>query len=811
MTTTSTRTTRRVRWLALLAGLTLATLSAAPTGAAPPPKPPQPGTITTVAGGLGDHKQATTASLAGLYQIALDPDGENLYLTQGWGGNRIRKLDLATGIITAAAGTGFRAAQGRYPLGDGGPAPQAGLSLPGGIAVDGRGSLYIADQDNHRIRKVDAPRGKKKDGTISTVAGGNGPLVTDAGGYQWHDFDFCGDGGKATQACMNTPADVTVDQRGNLYIADTVNQRVRRVDAETGVITTVAGGNGPTGSATLGRTWYQPAYCGDGGPATQACLARPIDVELDPAGNLYVADSGNHRIRRVDAATGIISTVVGNGTRGFCGDGGPATQACLNLPNAIVLDPGGNLFIADTGNQRIRRIDADTGIISTVAGNGTAGDRRHGSEGEVLAVGDGGPATQAELVLPFGVAVDRTGTLYIADGDNTRVRRVDADTGVITTIAGNGHRSFSGDGGPALLAEMAGVADVAVGPDGNLYIADRLVNRIRRLDVTAGVISTVAGSHYLTGYGGDGGPATRARLAGPSGVAVDDRGNLYIADTGNCLVRKVNVQADTITTVAGAVEGPVATEFEACGNDPDGLPATETALGQISDVAIGPDGALYLADRSNCLIRKVNPDDGRVRTVAGTISPTTTPLIPTRECGYSGDGGPATRAKLGAVSGLTLDGAGNLYIADSGLSSSPRNNRIRRVDATTGTITTVAGTGRLDCCGNGFYSGDGGPATEADLNLPSKVAVDVAGNLFIADYGNLRVRRVDVATGIITTVAGTGTWNYCGDGGAATQACLSTPNGLAVDPADGDLYIADFGGGNAPDRIRKITGIAATG
>lgn len=825
MTTTGARTTGpRGRWLALLAGLTLtlATLSAAPTGAVPPPKPPGPGTITTVAGGLGDHKQATTASLWGLSQVALDPAGENLYITTGSGQNRLRRLELATGIITTMAGTGFLGVDGSYPLGDGGPATQAGLAKPFGVTVDPAGNLYIADHANNRVRRVDAPQGKKGrgGGTITTVAGGNGPAFGVG--------DFCGDGGPATAACLSKPTDVAIDHQGNLYIADGETQRIRRIDAVTGVITTVAGGGGPTGLASHDRTWYKPAYCGDGGPATQACLAFPMDVELDQAGNLYIAEQGNSRVRRVDAATGIITTVAGIGVYGkpeghlYCGDGGPATRACLNQPHGLAFDPHGNLFIADTVNGRVRRIDAATGVITTVAGVGAgtavtgAPVPLRGSDGRWLGVGDGGPATLAALQLPIGVAVDPAGNLYISDGGTVLVRRVDAATGLITTVAGNGHLGFSGDGGPALLAEMGMLAGGAVGPDGDLYVADTNAQRIRRLDLRHGVIDTVAGSSSVAGYGGDGGRATQARLTWPYGVAFDPGGNLYIADTGNCLVRQVDADTGIITTVAGVPPAqntsgpPLIGSSLNCGTSPDGEAASTAKLGKVTDVAFGPGGDLYLADGSNCLVRKIDLASGVISTVAGGNTSN-------RACGYSGDGGPATQAQLSFVTGVAVDQAGDVYIADSGLFGGPRNNRVRKVDAETGIITTIAGTGRISA-GFGFYSGDGGPATEADLNLPSKVAVDAAGNLFIADFYNFRVRKVDAVTGIITTVVGNGSWNYCGDGGAATHACLSHPNGLALDPATGDVYIADTGGAagpggfsKAPDRIRKVAGLGATG
>lgn len=274
---------------------------------------------------------------------------------------------------------------------------------------------------------------------ITTVAGNGTP-------------DFCGDGGPATDACLYYPRGVAVDGKGNLFIADTGNARVRRVDLAAGIITTVVG-NGT------------PYFCGDGGPATSACL-DPRGVALDVDGNLFIADGFNDRIRRVDAASGTITTVAG-GADGFCGDGGPATSACLRAPYAVAVDTGGNLFIVDTYNRRIRRVDGATGVITTVAGNG-----------EIHFCGDGGPATSACLYTPEGVAVDVKGNLFIGDTLNWRVRGVDAATQIITTLAG-GTWGFCGDGGPATEACMRGPRGVAVDVSGNLFIADTFNSRVR--------------------------------------------------------------------------------------------------------------------------------------------------------------------------------------------------------------------------------------------------------------------------------------------------------------------------------------------
>ena len=333
-----------------------------------------------------------------------------------------------------------------------------------------------------------------------------------------------GDGGPAVEAKLAWPTGVAVDAAGNLYIADPEDQRIRRVDP-SGAISTFAG----TG---------ERGFDGDGGTALLARFSSPTDVEVDTAGNLYIADSSNHRIRKVDPS-GIITTIAGTDERGFDGDGGPAVEARLHLPRDVAVDAAGNLFIADASNHRIRRVDP-SGIISTVAGTGERG----------FSVGYG-PAVQAMLSFLTGVAVDTAGNLYIADYENRRVRKVDP-SGIITTFAGTGEADFFiQEGGQAVQATLSLPHGVAVDSSGNVFIADSGNARIHRVD-PSGIITTVAGTN-VQGFTGDGGPATLARVYVPSGVAVDAAGNLFIADTGNRRIRKVDTSG-TITTVAGSGE-----------------------------------------------------------------------------------------------------------------------------------------------------------------------------------------------------------------------------------------------------------------
>ena len=329
--------------------------------------------------------------------------------------------------------------------------------------------------------------------------------------------------------------------------------------------------------------------------------------------------------------------------------------------------------------------------------------------------------------------------IYFADVGNSRIRRVDLTTGVITTVAGGG-AGDPGDGGPATDATFSShPMRVAGDREGNLFVADAHHARIRRIDTAIQIIDTVAGCG-AEGYSGDGGPAVRAMIASPHGTALDEHGNLFIADLKNDRVRRVDPSNGIITTVAGNGEH---------GYSGDGGPATEAMLASPIAVTVSHKGDLYIADHRNSRIRVVAAATGIITTVAGV-----------GEQGFSGDGGPATQAAIFLPRDVALDSDGSLYIADGA------NNRIRKVDSN-GTITTVVGTGRTE------FSDDGDPAHQASLSMPYSIALDPAGNLFVVDTGSYRVRRIDASTGVITTVAGNGSYGFSGDGGPAIDATLA--------------------------------------
>ena len=322
-------------------------------------------------------------------------------------------------------------------------------------------------------------------------------------------------------------------------------------------------------------------YSGDGGPATAATLREPFMCDFDPAGNLVFSEARNHCVRRIDAQTGAITTLVGDGEAGYSGDGGPAAQARFNEPYSLTVDSNGDIYIVDRLNAVVRKVDAATGIISTVAGTGEPG---YG--------GDGGPGPLAQLREPNDCFLDGRGGLLIADIQDQRIRRVDLNTGIINTFAGNGEKVRAGDGLPATQASILGARAVCMDGSGNTYIAEREGNGVRKVDAN-GIMSTLAGTGER-GYTGDGGPASAATWGAPKAIRCDAAGDVIVVDTENHAIRRINA-AGIVTTIAGGH----------LGGDGDGGPATEAGLERPHGCGIGPDGTLYIADSNNHRVRAV--------------------------------------------------------------------------------------------------------------------------------------------------------------------------------------------------------------
>ena len=644
------------------------------------------------------------------------------------------------------------------------PALTASLNMPSAVVSDANGNVYVALKSAHQVVRIDAA------GKVWTVAG-SGVSGTS------------GDGGQGTSAMLSTPVGLAVDQAGALYISDSSASRIRRVGLD-GVITTVAG-NGKN------------AFSGDGGPAISASLYTPGGIAFDNSGDLLIADSGNEVVRMV-TPDGLIRTIAGIArSGGASGNAGPALQAQLNNPQAVLVDSGGIVYIADTGNNWIRALTPD-GTLSIYAGLDTSktgspfgggGDptiatnatlssptslamdqagtlyfvepnriRQVTTNGKIAPFagtgtyggsGDGGLARFANIKVQ-GIATDRHNNLLIADGDNNRVRIVTAADGIINTLAGDGLASFN----PRGLA-IKGTY---------LYFSDSNNNRVRRLDLSTQEISLVAGNG-VADYAGDGSSALSASLKTPRGLAFDPSGNLYIADSGNHRVAIVGTDGN-INTVAGT--GTASTTG-------DGLAATSATLNAPAAVAVDPSGNLFISEQSGNVVRKVNTS-GVISTVAGTG----TAGAPDSEQGI------ALNQKLNGPQGLAWDSTGGLLIADS------NNYRIRRL-ASDGTIATVAGNTLAG------FSGDGGPATSASLRGPNAVQVDQAGNLYISDASNYRIRRVGT-DGVISTVAGTGSAGYNGDGSPATAYALNASSAIVPAPSGCSVYIAD----SSNLRIRQL-------
>ncbi|SVA69660.1 uncharacterized protein METZ01_LOCUS122514, partial [marine metagenome] len=499
---------------------------------------------------IGDGQRGIDVVLTLVDGIATDPRG-NIYISHR-SQNRIRKLS-PNGTITTIAGNGIAGFSG-----DGVPALKSSLNFPAGLAFD-KGNLYVADRNNHRIRKIDSK------GIISTVAGTGIP-------------ECCNDNGLAVEAHLHFPSDIDVDTEGNLYISDRSNNRIRKVNPD-GIITTIAG---------LGK----PGYGGDFGPADQALLKYPFGVSHDNKGNFYIADRGNNRVRKIDQR-GIITTIAGDGTHSFGGDYGPANQSSLAFPTDVIVDSLGVIYIADRNNNRVRKIDR-LGVITTLMGL---------SQTEFN--GDNEISAETTLHLPFALALNGEDRLLVVDRNHFRVREVRLQSNQVETIAGNGTFLFRGDGGPGGGATLDAPSGIAVDSKGNVLFADRLHQRIRRVG-SNGILETVIGNGKQ-GNEGNGRPGIEATLHLPEVLVMDREDNIYLTQrTGNAwIIRKSNAEG-IITHFAGNGRQ---------GNTGDGGPAIEASFHTISDIAADGSGNIFIADSINRNIRKVDKN-GVISTIA---------------------------------------------------------------------------------------------------------------------------------------------------------------------------------------------------
>jgi len=726
--------------------------------------------ISTVAGGGPNNLPALQSSIGYAASVVRDA-ANNTYIADSYS-SQIFEVSAA-GTLNVVAGNGTLGYSG-----DGGPAISAALNGPESVALDSTGNIFIADTNNSVIRVVNTQA------TAITVAGvviQPGTIQTVAGSGT---AGYSGDGNPATGADLADPFGVFVDSHGNIFIADTSNSAIREVVASTGNIQTVAG----TGTACAN----QSSFCADNGPATGAQLALPQGVFVDPLGNIFIADTFNSVIREVTVANGNIQTVAGiyytfADTCFFSGDGNLATGAQLCLPNSVFLDGTGNIFIADTGNSVIREVTIANNNIQTVAGNNTPGYS-----------GNGGSAIMAELNNPAGVFVDSAENIFIADTDNFAIREVTA--GNIQALAGNTTLAWSGDGGRATGAALNIPGGVFVDGTGNLFIADTYNSAIREVAVASGNIQTVAGNGVScatpTSGCGDTGLAASAQLNYPGSVFVDGSGNIFIADTENSVIREIVAATGDIQTVAGTPGVTCTAANPGCG---DNGPATSAQLGSPYAVLLDGSGNIYIADTDNSEIRVVNTGTAPI-TIAGVVIPpgaiqtvAGNGTACTDSSSGCGDNGSAIKAELDSPAGISLDAAGDIFIADT------FNDAIREVSASTGVIQTVAGT-----LGTRGYLGDNGPATSALLDTPYGVFVDSFGNIFVADTFNSAIREVvAVNNNTIQTIAGNGTYGFSGDGASATSADLAHPLGVAGSSAGGSggsLFIAD----SENSRVRQL-------
>ena len=603
------------------------------------------------------------------------------------------------------------------------------LADPSSLLVEDGGRLFVADLD--RIIVIEP------DGDSFVVAGSGKP-------------GFAGDGGPAIEAMFNGNAGMAVDAEGNLLIADRGNRRVRRIDPN-GIITTFAG-TGESGST------------GDGGPAIEAALDRPVDVAVGPDGAVFVAELNGHRVRRI-GPDGIITTYAGIGFPGYAGDGGPAVLASLNAPRSVEVDSDGNVYIADWRNRVIRKVTRDGSII-TMAGLASEGRLREGR-----------PAFSVALPPPLGLALGPAGHIYVILQGTRKIHvlRPPSETAVddpcggaptapfrgavavadasATIVAGDTELGFGGDGGPISEALFLLPQSFAVGEDGRIFIADTGNHRIRIVS-SEGVIETFAGTGE-PGYGGNGGPATQAKLSSPKAVHVDGGGIVYFFDSGNFRIRRIDL-CGLIETVAG--DGRP-------GSGGDGGPALIASFRDVTGLAFDDDGNMFVADPASNRVRVISKE-GFIETFAGT-----------GKAESGGDGGPAKSAFLDGPVDVATFADGSVLIAEQ------RAGKVRLVDRS-GTISTLTGPGPPDAEFEG-------PVGQVRMQDPASLEVDIDGNVYVAQLTAGLVSRIGV-DGNVSIVAG----NPAGtgvSGDPATEVAIPAPLVVSLD-RNGNLFVLESAG-----------------
>ncbi len=580
----------------------------------------------------------------------------------------------------------------------------ARFNHPTNQAIDASGNLYVADTNNNTIRKI-APGG-----VVTTLAG----LAGSAGSAD----------GTGSAARFSAPTGVTVNAAGTVFVADTGNSTIRQI-TPAGVVTTVAGLAGNTGSTD--------------GTGTAARFRSPFAVTADGSGNLYVADTSNHTIRKVTSG-GVVTTLAGTANSSGSVDGS-GSAARFNFPTGVAVNGSGNIIVADAFNQTIRSI-TPAGVVTTLAGSA-------GLTGSV-----DGTGSAARFNLPSSVSVDATGTVYVADTNNNTIRKVTA-AGVVTTLAGSAGSAGSTDA-TGSAARFFAPSGLVVDGSGNVYVSDTNNDTIRKV-TAAGVVTTYAG---IAIYGSGDGIGTNAHFTFPAGTAVDSAGNIYVADSGNHTIRKIT-STGTVTTLAGSTGNS---------GSADGT-GTAARFNDPGAVAVDSAGNVYVADAGNATIRKVTAA-GVVTTLAGSAG-----LVGSTD-------GTGAAARFNFPAGVAVDSAGNVYVADAG------NAIIRKITAA-GVVTTLAGSA-------GLVGSTDGTGSAARFNYPAGIAVDASGNVFVAEASNNTIRKITSA-GVVTTLAGAAPSPGSTDG-TGSAARFSGPSGLAVDAA-GNLYVADSNN----HLIRKVT------